>query len=61
MTVLVTGSAVYIGSHMVHALVDAGKRVAVLDNLATVSIGPHADRRRVDLTDVWPGLLESNK
>ena len=35
MTVLVTGGAGYIGSHMVHALVDAGKRVVVLDNLAT--------------------------
>jgi UDP-glucose 4-epimerase len=39
MTVLVTGGAGYIGSHMVHALVDAGERVVVLDNLATVSIG----------------------
>src|SRR5215471_11080626 len=35
MTVLVTGGAGYIGSHMVHALVDAGERVAVLDNLAS--------------------------
>ena len=35
MTVLVTGGAGYIGSHMVHALVDAGERVVVLDNLAT--------------------------
>jgi UDP-glucose 4-epimerase len=35
MTVLVTGGAGYIGSHMVHALVDAGKRVVVLDNLTT--------------------------
>jgi UDP-glucose 4-epimerase len=35
MTVLVTGGAGYIGSHMVHALVDAGGRVVVLDNLAT--------------------------
>jgi len=35
MTVLVTGGAGYIGSHMVHALLDAGERVAVLDNLAT--------------------------
>ena len=33
MTVLVTGGAGYIGSHMVHALVDAGERVVVLDNL----------------------------
>src|SRR5689334_22012347 len=35
MTILVTGGAGYIGSHMVHALVDAGERVAVLDNLTT--------------------------
>jgi UDP-glucose 4-epimerase len=35
MTVLVTGGAGYIGSHMVHALVDAGERAVVLDNLAT--------------------------
>jgi len=35
MTVLVTGGAGYIGSHMVQALVDAGERVVVLDNLAT--------------------------
>src|SRR5262245_14993931 len=35
MTVLVTGGAGYIGRHMVHALVDAGERVVVLDNLAS--------------------------
>jgi UDP-glucose 4-epimerase len=35
MTVLVTGGAGYIGSHMVRALVDAGERVVVLDNLTT--------------------------
>ena len=35
MTVLVTGGAGYIGSHMVHALVDAGEQVVVLDNLTT--------------------------
>jgi UDP-glucose 4-epimerase len=35
MTVLVTGGAGYIGSHMVHALVDAGESVVVLDNLST--------------------------
>src|SRR5436305_13941238 len=35
MTVLVTGGAGYIGSHMVHALVDAGEAVVVLDNLST--------------------------
>jgi UDP-glucose 4-epimerase len=35
MTVLVTGGAGYIGSHMVLELVDAGERVIVLDNLTT--------------------------
>ena len=35
MTILVTGGAGYIGSHMVHALVDLGERVVVLDNLTT--------------------------
>jgi UDP-glucose 4-epimerase len=35
MTILVTGGAGYIGSHMVHALVDAGEPVVVLDNLST--------------------------
>ena len=35
MTVLITGGAGYIGSHMVHALCAAGERVVVLDNLST--------------------------
>ena len=35
MTVLVTGGAGYIGSHMVLELVDAGEDVVVLDNLTT--------------------------
>ncbi len=35
MTILVTGGAGYIGSHMVHELVDSGEAVVVLDNLAT--------------------------
>jgi UDP-glucose 4-epimerase len=35
MTILVTGGAGYIGSHMVHALVDSGARVVVLDDLST--------------------------
>jgi UDP-glucose 4-epimerase len=35
MTILVTGGAGYIGSHMVYALVEAGERVVVLDNLST--------------------------
>ncbi|MES2751399.1 MAG: UDP-glucose 4-epimerase GalE [Pseudomonadota bacterium] len=35
MTVLVTGGAGYIGSHTVHALVEAGADVVVIDNLST--------------------------
>jgi UDP-glucose 4-epimerase len=58
MTVLVTGGAGYIGSHMVHALVDAGERVVVLDNLTSgfdwavpkgvrLVVGETGDRPRV--------------
>ena len=35
MTILVTGGAGYIGSHMTYALLDRGERVVVLDNLST--------------------------
>jgi len=35
MTVLVTGGAGYIGSHMIFELLDAGEQVIVLDNLST--------------------------
>jgi UDP-glucose 4-epimerase len=35
MSILVTGGAGYIGSHMVYALVEAGESVVVLDNLST--------------------------
>ena len=35
MSVLVTGGAGYIGSHAVLALLDAGHRVVVIDNLVT--------------------------
>jgi UDP-glucose 4-epimerase len=34
MTILVTGGAGYIGSHMVHEFVDAGEPAVVLDNLS---------------------------
>jgi UDP-glucose 4-epimerase len=35
MSILVTGGGGYIGSHMVHELVDAGESVVVLDDLST--------------------------
>jgi len=35
MTILVTGGAGYIGSHIAHGLADLGEPVVVLDNLAT--------------------------
>jgi UDP-glucose 4-epimerase len=35
MAILVTGGSGYIGSHMVHALADAGEKVVVIDNLST--------------------------
>ena len=34
-TVLVTGGAGYIGSHLAHALIEVGRDVTVLDNLST--------------------------
>ena len=51
MSVLVTGGAGYIGSHMVLELLDAGEQVVVLDNLTTgfrwaVPAQAHARRRR---------------
>ena len=35
MAVLVTGGAGYIGSHMVHRLLESGEHAVVLDNLST--------------------------
>ena len=54
MTVLVTGGAGYIGSHMVYALVDAGEDVVVLDNLSTGfwwAISPQARLVEGDIGD----------
>ena len=44
MSVLVTGGAGYIGSHMVLALADAGENVVVLDNLST-GVRANVDKR----------------
>ncbi len=54
MSILVTGGAGYIGSHMVHALVDAGERVVVLDDLSTGfdwAVAPAATLVRGDIGD----------
>ena len=54
MTVLVTGGAGYIGSHMVLALADAGQDVIVLDNLSTGfpwQVHPKAHLVRGDIGD----------
>ena len=49
MSVLVTGGAGYIGSHMVLALCDAGHEVVVLDNLSTgVAWAVHPKARLVE-------------
>jgi UDP-glucose 4-epimerase len=41
MTILVTGGAGYVGSHVVHGLLDHGQRVVVLDNLSSGLIAEH--------------------
>ncbi len=46
MSILVTGGAGYIGSHMVYALTDAGRDVVVLDNLSTGARGLVSDAAR---------------
>ncbi|MCB1377235.1 MAG: UDP-glucose 4-epimerase GalE [Alphaproteobacteria bacterium] len=59
MSVLVTGGAGYIGSHMVLALTDAGEDVVVLDNLSTGfwwAVSPEAKLVEGDIGD--EGLLD---
>jgi len=54
MTVLVTGGAGYIGSHMVWALLDAGENVVVVDRLSTGfdwAVAPEAKLIRADVSD----------
>ncbi|MCE7997903.1 MAG: UDP-glucose 4-epimerase GalE [Rhodobiaceae bacterium] len=54
MSVLVTGGAGYIGSHMVLALADAGEPVTVLDNLSTgqeAAVDSRADFVEGDIGD----------
>jgi UDP-glucose 4-epimerase len=54
MTVLVTGGAGYIGSHMTLALCDAGEHVVVLDDLSTgvrANVDPRAELILGDVAD----------
>lgn len=66
MSVLVTGGAGYIGSHMVWHLVDAGERVVVVDNLSTGfgwAVSPEATLVRGDCgdQDLMKGLIDTNQ
>lgn len=65
-TILVTGGAGYIGSHMILGLIDRGDRVVVIDNLSTGVRGlVSADAELVvgDIadTELVRGLLKSRK
>ena len=57
MSVLVTGGAGYIGSHMVHALLDRGEDVVVLDNLSTGVQELVAKKARLIVGDVGDSEL----
>ncbi len=66
MTVLVTGGAGYIGSHVTHALLDRGDKVVVLDNLSTgrrASVGKDAVFVDGDIADaaLVGEVLRTNK
>ncbi len=52
MAVLVTGGAGYIGSHMVLALIEAGERVIVVDDLSTGRREAVPDGVRLEVADV---------
>ena len=60
MTILVTGGGGYIGSHMAHALVDAGEPVVVIDNLTTGFRSALPERATLVIGDVGdPALVTS--
>jgi UDP-glucose 4-epimerase len=54
MTILVTGGAGFIGSHIVDAYIDAGHEVTIVDNMTTgieANINPRAEMHLVDIRD----------
>jgi UDP-glucose 4-epimerase len=57
MSILVTGGAGYIGSHMVLALVDAGEDVVVLDDLSTGVRGAVSPKAQLVVGDVADSSL----
>ncbi len=57
MTILVTGGAGYIGSHMVLALLDAGEKVVVVDNLSTGYAGAVPEQAKLVEGDIGDGDL----
>jgi UDP-glucose 4-epimerase len=57
MSVLVTGGAGYIGSHMVWSLIDRGEDVVVVDNLSTGSRGLVAEKAHFVEGDAGDGAL----
>lgn len=65
MTVLVTGGAGYIGSHMVWALVDANEDVVVVDRLSTGfewAVAPEAKLIQADIADTaaMAGIIKTH-
>ena len=52
MTIMVTGGAGYVGSHVVHALTDAGRGVVVVDNMRTGSLAAVPSGTPVHTIDV---------
>ena len=60
MTILVTGGAGYIGSHMVYSLLDAGEQVVVLDNLSTGCDWSLPERAPLIIGDVGNQALVSS-
>ena len=66
MSVLITGGAGYIGSHMAHQLIAAGEKIVVLDNLSTGverNLPRNCDFVRGDIADqaLVSGILDKHK